>query len=31
MIAWPQDNPINSDWLARLQRMQAHAANRKEK
>jgi hypothetical protein len=30
-IAWPQENPINRDWLARLQRMQAHAAHRKEK
>jgi hypothetical protein len=30
-IAWPQQNPINRDWLARLQRMQAYAAQRKEK
>ena len=30
-IAWPQENPINTDWLARLQRMQAHVAHRKEK
>jgi len=31
MIAWPQENPINRDWLVRLQRMQAHAMHRKGK